>query len=268
MSVYTQYIKQRIKNNKNFCGVITGATGSGKSMAALKIGELLDPNFTVSRVVFSAPDFMKIVNQRPGKGSVIVFDEAGCSMSAREWYSLQNKLLNYVLQTFRKDNLIILFTVPSLAMIDSTARSLFHAILETTSIDYKNKICNLKFLQIQNHPRTGKIYYKYLRRRQTPNSVPIPFKVWKISLPKAKLIRKYEHKKDMFTQDLNKNITIDLEEADMITRPKRVLSDRQRELFDHITDGLDVKEAANKMGITIQSAYDLRRRVIKAGYKV
>jgi len=52
-SLWVSYIKQRIRNNKNFIGIVSGSTGSGKSWSSLSIGEQADPKFDIDRVVFS-----------------------------------------------------------------------------------------------------------------------------------------------------------------------------------------------------------------------
>src|SRR5437870_4384364 len=109
MSIITDYIRNRIRNNKNFLCAVLGPTGSGKTYTALRIAEEIDPSFGSSRIVFNPVDFMKILKGLPS-GSVIVFDEAGVGMSAQEWQKKANKIFNYVLQTFRFRNIIVFFT--------------------------------------------------------------------------------------------------------------------------------------------------------------
>ena len=48
--------------NKNWLCIVCGATGSGKSYTALKIAETVDPNFNIKKVVFTAKDFMNLIN--------------------------------------------------------------------------------------------------------------------------------------------------------------------------------------------------------------
>ena len=44
---WIRYIKQRIKQNKNFLGFISGPTGSAKSWSSLRIAEDLDKDFEI-----------------------------------------------------------------------------------------------------------------------------------------------------------------------------------------------------------------------------
>jgi len=107
---------------------ITGETGSGKSYSALTIAELIDPEFNIDKVVFEPKDFLKLLDTAK-RGDVIVFDEAGVGIPAREWQTIQNKLFGYVLQVIRYKNIGIIFTVPHLNFIDSQARRLIHYAL-------------------------------------------------------------------------------------------------------------------------------------------
>lgn len=210
------YIKNRLKNNKNFLDCICGETGSGKSYAALKLGELLDPDFNINKVCLHAKKFMWAV-QTFKSGSVIVMDEAGVGMPSREWMSLSNRLLNYVLQTFRHKNLIVLFTTPDFNMIDSQARKLFHYYMQTTSIDRRYNICYLKPLLIQNNPQLSKIYYKYLRASM--NGERLIIKRLGLGLPSKELIEQYERKKKEFTDWLNKGVSASIKKDRF--QPKR-----------------------------------------------
>jgi len=79
-----KYIKNRIKNNKNFLCTITGPTGSGKTWSALSIASLLDSEFNINRVIFRGRELMKLINEGDLKpGSVIIWDEAGVDRRGR-----------------------------------------------------------------------------------------------------------------------------------------------------------------------------------------
>ena len=142
---WVSYIKSRIKNNKNFLGFISGPTGSGKSWASLSIGEQLDPKFCIDRVVFSARDLMTLINSGTLKrGSVIIFEESGVEFNNKSWASRTNKVINYLLQTFRHKGFILIMNSPYMDFLDSGMRKLFHAELGTISINKKTGRCKLK----------------------------------------------------------------------------------------------------------------------------
>ena len=113
---------------------------SGKSYCALSMAKQLDKRFTMDNVVFTPEELMNLVeSDKLKKGSVIVWDEAGVGISHRSWQSQTNKLINYLLQTFRHRNFILIFTSPHLDFIDASTRKLFHAQFQTKEIDYGKK---------------------------------------------------------------------------------------------------------------------------------
>jgi hypothetical protein len=84
-------------------------------------------------------------------------------MSAREWYSMQNKVLSSVLQTFREMRIGVIFTTPSLRFIDVHARKLFHHYLQTKYIDRENEIGYLKIYGVEENEMTGKTIFRFPR---------------------------------------------------------------------------------------------------------
>ena len=208
-----RYIHKRIKNNKNFLCTITGPTGSGKSWTALSIAELLDPEFTVDRVIFRGRDLMKLINEGNLKpGSVIIWDEAGIDLSNRNWQSLTNKMLNALLQTFRHKNFILFFTVPYHDFIDVSSKKLFHADFETQRINKNKGEVVLKPKLLQYNSNLQKWYRKYLKVSQ--NGAVVKIRRWKVPKPSDELILKYEEKKNEFTIGLNKDIGKQLQKLD------------------------------------------------------
>jgi hypothetical protein len=173
--------------------VLVGPTGIGKSYSALRLAELMDPAFTIARVVFSARDFLRLINEDLPKGTVILWDEMGIGMAAREWYSILNKSVSYVLQSFRFKNLIILMTVPDPAFIDSQARRLYHWWIECVEIVKSDEIVIAKPFMVDHSARFDRDYMKYpiVKRPEGPAKVgTIPFR-----LPSSELRRAYEAKR-------------------------------------------------------------------------
>lgn len=145
-------IRHRItKQDKNYMCVVVGETGSGKSAVAVEIARRVDPSFEGNpRIVFTPKDFMEwIPNMK--KGQAIVFDEAGVGIPAREWQRVQNKLIGYVAQLFRHLNLCVIFTVPSMSFIDKQVKNLMHAVIETKTIDYENRLGVTKYWKIRHN---------------------------------------------------------------------------------------------------------------------
>jgi len=199
-------IKNRLnKENRNWLCAITGDTGSGKSYTALRIGEILDPGFSISSVAFDPKEFITLVkNGKKGdnggfipltKGSIIIFDEAGVGMAAREWQSIQNKLMGYILQTFRFKNYGVIFTVPDLSFIDVQARKLFHNYIKTREIDYSCQRVKCSIYVIDHNDWINKTY------RHTVGSEG-QAAIWGFPKPSEVLISDYERKKAQYAEGL------------------------------------------------------------------
>ncbi len=208
---WVEYVKQRVhEKNKNFLFIIVGPTGSGKSWASLSLGEMIDPDFNMEKVVFKAADVLNLVNSGTLKrGSFIDWDEAGIDLSNRDWQKKSNKVLNFLLQTWRHRGYILCLTVPYADFIDLSSRKLLHAEFETVSINIRNKTCRVKpkFLQYNSDMKKWfKPYLKVLR----PGYGAIKLKRWDVPKPSDALIEKYEAKKLEFTSQLNKEIGMSL----------------------------------------------------------
>ena len=206
-SILFDSVRARLLNrNKNWLAIICGETGSAKSYNALSIADRICPRGISARrcVVFNPVQFLNRVTERKDlkKGDIIIFDEAGVGMSSREWYSVQNKLLGSVLQTFRNLNVGVIFTTPNLSFVDVQARKLFHNYFETAYIDYKKEIAYMKAYEIQHNSRYDKTYYKHPRIKDASGRV-VSVSYLGIPKPRKDLILEYEQMKSEYTEQLN-----------------------------------------------------------------
>ncbi len=165
---------QRInRHNKNWLGLIAGETGGGKSYTGGRICELIDPTFTETierdgidcRVAMGETSkLLQILDPKKLKrGNMVLFDEAGVAISSRDWFKEMNKMIMFILQTFRHMNIGVLFTVPDISFVDKQARALFHSYLECLKIDTANNTVMVKPFELQNNPYESKVYKKYPR---------------------------------------------------------------------------------------------------------
>lgn len=227
---FPDYAHDRVfKKNKNLLICVMGGTGTGKSYLSLTLGHKIDKEFSTNRVVFRSDEFLKMLNWgRLKKGNVIMFDEAGVGIPAREWQSFTNKAINLVLQTFRHRNLIVIFTVPSFNYIDKQSRNLFHIVIETKGIDYDKEICLARVKFIETNVLSGKVYTKFPRSFLSDNSSQkIKHKLFGFSKPPEHLIDKYERKKDRFARELGKEL-----EREMIQNKRWQLEAEKTLSFD------------------------------------
>ncbi len=241
---WISYIKGRIKRNKNFLGFISGQTGSGKSWSSLRIAEELDPEFKIDRVVFSGLELMNLINKEGelNKGSVIVFEEVGVELSNRNWASVTNKMLNYLMQTFRHRCFILIMNSPFMDFVDASTRKLFHAELTTIGIDFNKKQTKLKPQLIQYNSRLQKFYYKRLKVITTEGILPV--NIWRVNKPSDKLLADYEQKKRDYTDALNKKIMTELQKLETKDNKKNELTEVQQDTLNMLKDGKTIKQIA------------------------
>src|SRR3990167_8824098 len=203
--VFYKYIKDRIKKNKNFIGVAVGSPGSGKSYGMLRIAEKLDNNFSIDRVAFSSRDFLLLLKEPSIKsGSVIIFDEAGAigGVNARKWWDTTNLAINFVLQTFRYRNIILLITLPDYNFLDSAIRKLATCVFETAGMDQRRGFSTMKAKIQQTNPITGFSYGKFVRfSHPVTGHIHLVNRLY-LKKPSTKMRNAYEKRKKVFGDNL------------------------------------------------------------------
>jgi ABC-type dipeptide/oligopeptide/nickel transport system ATPase component len=260
-----------IHRNKNWLAIICGETGSGKSYSALSIADNICPRgITVRRnVVLDPIGFMnKIANKKDLKrGDILIFDEAGVGLASRDWYSIQNKLLGSVLQTFRHLNIGVIFTTPNLSFIDIQARKLFHNYFETIHIDYKQEMAYLKIYDIQHNSRYDKTYYKHPKFVREGKAVSMGF--IGVPKPRASLIIEYEKVKSEFTAKLNEKVLKELTEPKQAKKGydiKEIIKEVKSNAKDYLKDYhgnkiIDADKIIIKYGLNRSLAYTIKKGV-------
>lgn len=266
---WVSYIKGRVAKRKNFLALITGATGSGKSWAGLSICSMVDSSFCPERIVTSMKQLIKLINTKKlKKGSAILWDEAGIDIDAKTWQSLTNRLINSLLQTFRHQQLLLIFTAPFMDFIDAGTRKLFHAEFSTISIDYVKKTTKLRPQLIQYNGRFKKFYYKYLRVTKPPRGV-VKINKWNVPKPYSWLIDEYEIIKTDFTTKLNISIEKQLDsiEKGKITE-RKPLTELQAKVLTLMKQYNDVEQVAKELGINSKTVYFHISQARKKNYKI
>jgi len=198
------WLKWRITHNKNNLIIVCGETGSGKTFRALAIAEKLKPDFDVNvYVVFKIRDFFTLLNSNKlRKGDVIIWEEGGVEASNRNWYTAQNKLINYLFQTMRHRNFTLIMTVPAKSFIDSGLQKLFHLYIECKFVDETMNACRCMVMRMQYSSRYDKIYYKYFRlTNPTTGRKFVAKNIW-INSPSQSKIDVYEPMKQAYTDTL------------------------------------------------------------------
>lgn len=272
---WLEYIYQRVhKKNKNFLYIVVGPTGSGKSWAGLSMGEMIDPDFNMDRVIFKSADMLKLVNSGTLKrGSFILWDEAGIDLSNRDWQKKSNKVLNFLLQTWRHKGYILCLTVPFSDFVDLSSRKLLHAEFETTTINKKEKTCRIKPKFLQYNSDRKKWYRPYLKIIR-PGHGMIKVKRWKVKKPSDELVELYEKKKLIFTNELNNEIgnTLDVGNKERLGF-KSPLTEFQNSILDlwkqGIFHGPEIEERlkCNQPKLSMNLGWMRRKNCLKEDYE-
>jgi hypothetical protein len=141
--------------NRNWVAVIVGETGSGKSLAALRLGEVLDPNFDLNNVHFNVEGVIARAERYEPPGTIDILDEAGIAVGNRTWWEKSNQALNELLQTWREQNRGLILTVPDWDKIDTAIRDRIHHQMTMVSVNHHRNLSTAEF-QIVKTDHGGK----------------------------------------------------------------------------------------------------------------
>jgi hypothetical protein len=229
-------------------GIITH--NSGKSYSALELARRIDSDFTVKeRVVFRAEDFIEMIDidaGKPPKGSVVVWDEAGVGIPSRLWWTVSNKAINFLLQTFRNYNICVIFTTPSFDFIDSQTRRLFHHYFETVRIMYSEEYVVVKPMNVEYSPRFSKTYFKFPNVNYRGQNIKV--KELRIPKPPPRFCEEYEQIKKSFSRRLKEEVRTDIAEMNAAQQDKQVAVNQ---LVDAVIAKNIIKEVDGKLRLKI-----------------
>jgi len=189
-----QWIRNRIRKNRNLIALFIGDTGSGKSLSSIRLAERVDPNFSVDRIVFTVQDFLALVNSGLPPGSVIVFDDAGLGINARLWQEMSARVFGMLTQGFRYKQILTFITVPDETFIERQSRRLVHIRFEATDVQglMKMKLLSRNTFDPE-HPMA-----KFPRIHRGISEITV--KLVKFRLPSDDLREKYEAKKKEYME--------------------------------------------------------------------
>lgn len=237
---WVTYIKARIRDNQNFLGIFTGETGSGKTYSAVSVAEQIDNTFDVEKqLVFNFENAMKVLTSDwfiKLKWKILIWDEPQIEMDNQDWQSRLSKLINYLLSTFRHDNVILFWASPYKSFLNTKALKLVHAEILCKGWSPKTKLCT-------TIPRLQQ--YNDAKRRTYPHKLYVKLEdggflgmdEWHIKLASAKLLEIYEINKTNFTNSLKK---------DIIGEMSRIKEQKNAKEHNYLEDTLKFKELYDK----------------------
>lgn len=277
---YVTYAKKRVKNNLNFICMFTGAPGIGKTYNAIAYAEAIDPEFDASRqITFDFKETMKLINDpwfRNHKYKVLIWDEPQISIYNRAWQSKLNKMVNYLLSTFRHQNIILIWAAPYQDFLDSQSMKLVHCIFRCMGWSKKTHR-SLVWPKIQQYnAELKKFYFHCLQALENGKLRKVMY--WNIRKPSKESILIYEKLKTDFTTALNKDIVKNIDDLDRneddegeITY-KKPLTDLQRGILElwkrKISNQYKIAEELGKKqaNISLNEGYMQRKGYNKVKY--
>lgn len=111
-------IKETIKKDWDFCIVVDGLEGGGKSSIAQQIAKYLDPTLKLNRICFNENEFRSAILSIKGKYKAVIYDEAVGGLSSRSAMSKVNRMLISLMSQIRQKNLYVIIVIPCFFELD------------------------------------------------------------------------------------------------------------------------------------------------------
>ena len=269
MVVMLNWTRKRIENNKNVILIINGETGSGKTYAglsyAVECAKMFGTNFTIKNNVdfnfIKLLEKMEYIEDNKKPGTVFFFEEVGAVGSgagSKQWQTKANQFFSSFAQTSRHLRQIFIMTCPSFTNLQKDTRELCHMQWEMQGINMSNKYSYVKARRIQVNRTSGKMYMKYLRFNNQGGRFTL--KRLDMHLPPPDIANDYEKAKNIFTSALNKKI------IDSGTSKLKELTVIQKEVYNLLKVGTDIKEIARIRGTSLRNVYTIKKWIEKECY--
>lgn len=196
-------INSRLRIKKNTFIALVGGNGEAKSYDAIRIAELIDPNFDPLKQMIIRPEqFIDVIKNAKKEGyKVIVLDEAQTTIDSRMFHSLINKAITYVTSTFRQVNaLCVIIVCPNLNWIEKKVRELvnYYGVCYRKEYTGGMSVAHMKLFEIyinyydlQNQdPRLRKI--KFLAKVGDQKTRRLTLGTFDVGLASERLTEVYE----------------------------------------------------------------------------
>ena len=220
-----KYFTHRLR--MGICMSITGSPmqkcGCGKSLTAIGIGSMIDPDFSMKKVALSPGEFLQGIDEfennkdchkRIKPGQVVVLDEGEISAPSSLWFSFTNRAIFYSLATFRHLNGVAIICTPSLKWIDSRMRTLM------TFWGYTNKDLDpmngdkisvkMRLYRVSTDLFGEQFFFGKIKAYDGVNKRLCIFKEFDVKLPDPELVKEYEEKSDIQKKALRKDLLKDV----------------------------------------------------------
>jgi len=219
----------------------------GKTYAAMRIGEILDPNFTIDNVGFDTAWYVEQADKSE-RGAVLVLDDPNRAAGIRSWYTEENRGFAEYLQTNAYRGIHGLFPLPHQHLMDNAVTG----------------VCTSHI--VMTGPGHGTVYL--FERDQLNRSYSTYTPRWgdlRLKPPSAVLAHAYEKKRDEYTRARNHEFLAKLKENYEAGRQpgkrdiiKEVLAD-----YDSFVENgkISIGSLRSRFNIGKDKAYDVRDMV-------
>ena len=276
MQIFIKIVHNRIESGKNCLIPFTGPTGSGKSLSTISLmiglhlyryGKMPSVEHITSHLKFKALEVMKSFNDKNlSKKETWSWDEAGVDAGHKTHASISNRVIGWLIQTFRNLQQVVFFTVPSINFLDATIRKMLHISIETRTIDKARKICVCKPLMLQYNSRQDEIYYHNITYPTRDGFVDV-VDLMGIPLPPKEYVDAYEIEKNKFTKDLNQEIQASLQKLENNKKP--IFTEKQQEVLDLMNSGMiKTGEIAEKLNTKPSNISQIVEHLRKKGINI
>ncbi len=219
-SFISDFVNGRLKQEKNNIIAIIGQPGTGKSMASLTLGHMLDKGFSANRVCFSVREVFKLVNSNLPTGSVVILDDAGLAIGNRMWRETVIQFFGLMTQSFRTKFLTFIITVPKLSFIEVQSRSLISLLLQASG-NQGSFLVKIPYTPTNFNSKNEITYfiYPYVKKRNGIGRRKL--KQVYINLPPKELKNDYEYVKDLHMTKFYKEFEKELEKMENVKEEKK-----------------------------------------------
>ena len=137
--------------------VITGREGLGKSTLTMQLAHVVDPNLSLSNIVFTANQLEKRIKEAK-QFTAIIFDEGFSGLSSKGAISKENKRLVRLLMMMRQRNLFLFIVLPSFFLLEKYVGIFRSTALFNVLASRKN--FKLRYYKVYNYKQKRILYIK------------------------------------------------------------------------------------------------------------
>jgi len=208
--VLKKFCENRINLDRNVIMLITGDTGTGKTLSAFRLGVELDmtpDGFSNKYITQNADNVLNIFreiaeNKEANIGRVVIYEETQEDMLSMSATTIEAKAMIKLLSKFRYLNGILILTTPRSSHLNRLLMDYVDIHLSTEDIFRERQICRLKVKFSRWVESKGVMFWEFMRVQfqagHRPPSQVMQFKYIDLQIPPSSIIDFYEGKKTAF----------------------------------------------------------------------